>query len=564
MEQQDQDQVAALATDQFVWPHIVLERVSDHMKREEWEKAFQLLSDYVHKNPYHGDLWHDLGEYHERAQQYDLAGTAYRKAIEYGNCKSGETEYKLARTLMRQGKSDEAVGWLERSLRSSLSSLEELDSDGIWETMRTDPRFVHLFSPRVADDIGRDAGWRTDLQYLKSRMEQAHYELFGRETPLTRDVWEAAIEQLDQRIPTLEDHEIAVGLMKIVALAGDGHTRAFPFDIEKGYLARQSELFAVVPVLFYFFEDGLFIRAARKDYAEAVGARVLRIGNTPAEQVLERISPVVFQDNIMQVKRHGPSLLACPAILHALGMTESPHYLDVLLQQEQNEPFTMRFQKDASAPHQARSFPVDPEQWATMRDTTQPQPLWLKDRSNLYWFEYLEERKIVYCQYNGVNNKEEETLADFSERLFTFIEAHEVQALILDLRANGGGNLTTYRPLLHGLIRCQKINQKGRFFALIGRQTFSAAQHFTGQLDLHTQVIFVGEPSGSRPQFVGEGNNFTLPFSGLNVNASNLFWQTTFAIDRRMWMPPDICAEFTSQHYKTNRDPALEAIFAVL
>ena len=199
-----------------------------------------------------------------------------------------------------------------------------------------------------------------------------------------------------------------------------------------------------------------------------------------------------------------------------------------------------------------------------MRDTTQPQPLWLKKSGNLYWFEYLEEKKVVYCQYNGVRNKDEETLSVFSERLFAFIEAHEVQALILDVRLNGGGDLTTHRPLLHNIIRCSKINQKGHFFAIIGRDTFSAAQHLTGQLDTHTQVIFVGEPSGSRPQFVGEGNSFILPFSGLNVNVSNLFWQTTFAYDRRMWIPPDIRAEFTSQHYKTNRDPALEAIFVAL
>ena len=73
MEQQDQDQISALTADQPVWPHIVLERVSDHMKREEWKSAFQLLSAYVKENPHHGDLWHELGEYHEGTQRYDLA-----------------------------------------------------------------------------------------------------------------------------------------------------------------------------------------------------------------------------------------------------------------------------------------------------------------------------------------------------------------------------------------------------------------------------------------------------------------------------------------------------------
>ena len=339
------DQAFAPTIDQLVRLQSMLEHVPEPDKGSESENAFQLLCSYVQENPYHGDLWHELGEHYERRQQYDLARAAYHKALEYGNCKSGMTEYQLARTLVCQDKIDEASGWLEQALRHSLRALKELDSHAIWEPLRGDPRFAHLFSPRVADNIDRSEGWRGDLTYLKARMEQTHHELFGRETPLTRDIWEAAIAQLDQRISTLEDHEIAVGLMKIVALAGDGHTRIFPFFVEQGYLSRQKGLFAVVPAMFHLFEDGLFIRAAREDYAEAVGARVLRIGGTPAEHVLESISPVVFQDNFMQVKRHGPPLLACPAILHALGMVESREYLDVLLQKEQDEPFAVRDRK---------------------------------------------------------------------------------------------------------------------------------------------------------------------------------------------------------------------------
>lgn len=104
----------------------------------------------------------------------------------------------------------------------------------------------------------------------------------------------------------------------------------------------------------------------------------------------------------------------------------------------------------------------------------------------------------------------------------------------------------------------------GSLFALIGRHTFSAAQHFINQLDTHTEVTFVGECSGSRPQFVGEGNPFRLPYSGLDVNISNRFWQGTFALDGRLWIAPHIRAEFTSHDYRANRDPALEAILAEL
>jgi tetratricopeptide (TPR) repeat protein len=536
----------------------------DPKGREKWGEKFEELRTYLAHNPYHGDLWFVLGNIYEHQQEYKQAETAYRKSVECGNRWIGKGEYHLARTLVHLQQHDDAYEWLKKSFRISLRALDELNSDPIWTPLRSDPRFADILPPSEANKMERNEGWQSDLSHLARWMELAHYDLFGRETSLTREVWQTALEQLEKRLPHLEDHEIVVEIMKIVVLANDGHSVAYPFGIKEGYLAGQSELFGLVPVMFYLFEDGLFIRAAAEPYTQAVGARVLQIGLLPAEEALKRVNSLVFRDNAMQVKRHGPLLLSCPALLHALKIGENRKYLDVLLQQKEQEPFTLRFHSDPHVPTNLVWYSAEPAQWLSMREKAQSVPLWLKDVTNDYWFEYLAEKNVVYCQYNNVYNKKEEALAAFSERLFGFIETHDVQALVLDLRLNGGGDLTTHQPLLHGIIRCQKINQKGSFFALISRHTFSAAQHFTNQLDTHTNVTFVGEPSGSRPQFVGEGNRFTLPFSGLHVNASNLFWQSTYAFDRRMWIPPAIFTPMTSHDYQTGRDPALEAIFHIL
>lgn len=545
-----------------VLPPDLLERVRGCVQRGEEEETIELLSTFAARNPFHGDLWHLLGRYYEQIHDYSKAIEAYQQAIACGNRWSGAAEYQLARVLEGQGRSDEAAAWLERSLRLSLGALKDLESDSIWEQRRADARFTRIFTPRIPDTIERDEGWRIDLAYLAMRMEQAHYDLFGRETGLKEDLWRAAIEALDRRIPALEDHAIVVELMKIVALAGDGHTNLFPFGVAKGQIGAQKDLFHYAPLMFYLFEDGLFVRAAKAEYAEAVGARVLRIGTVTAEEALERVELLVFHDNAMQIKRQGPLLLSCPALVHALGISECKVAIELQLQRGQEAPFNVRLQRDGSVPPWFVWNAVEPGEWVSMRDAKQEKFLWLKN-SDLYWFEYLEDRKMVYCQYNGVREKADESLAAFSERLYNFIESHDVQALVIDLRHNGGGDLTTHRPLLHTIIRSQKVNQRGRLFALIGRHTFSAAQHFTNQLDTHTEVTFVGECSGSRPQFVGEGNGFELPYSGLSVNASNLFWQSTYAMDRRMWIAPHIRAELSSQDYRTNRDPALDAVFAI-
>ena len=70
----------------------------------------------------------------------------------------------------------------------------------------------------------------------------------------------------------------------------------------------------------------------------------------------------------------------------------------------------------------------------------------------------------------------------------------------------------------------------------------------------------MGEPTGSSPNFVGEEEFFTLPYSKLQANVSELFWQISWPRDRRTWIAPLLYSPPRFAAYQTNRDPALEAI----
>ena len=118
--------------------------------------------------------------------------------------------------------------------------------------------------------------------------------------------------------------------------------------------------------------------------------------------------------------------------------------------------------------------------------------------------------------------------------------------------------------LIHEIIRCDKINQKGKLFTIIGRRTFSAAMNLTVDLERNTHMLFVGEPTGSSPNFVGEGNQIILPYSGITINASSWYHQRSSPGDQRTWIAPDIPAFLTSQDYKSNIDPAIDAILDYL
>jgi hypothetical protein len=186
--------------------------------------------------------------------------------------------------------------------------------------------------------------------------------------------------------------------------------------------------------------------------------------------------------------------------------------------------------------------------------------LWLSAPSDAYWFKYLPEEKILYVQFNQVSNKDSESLEAFFKRVMAFAEANPVDRFALDVRLNGGGNNYLNRPIIHGFIRSDKINQSGRLFTIIGRQTFSAAMNFVNAMKLNTQTLFVGEPTGARPNSYGDNAPLILPNSRIAVRLSTLWWQDMDPRDVRLYQAPDLAADLTIADYRAGRDPALEVI----
>lgn len=125
-----------------------------------------------------------------------------------------------------------------------------------------------------------------------------------------------------------------------------------------------------------------------------------------------------------------------------------------------------------------------------------------------------------------------ERLSAFSRRLELLVAAQAPRRVVLDMRYNGGGDNTTYGPLLGLLQRNQAFNQPGRLYVLIGRQTFSAATNFVTELERSVAPIFVGEPTGGS-RIYGDTRPQTLPHSQLVVLISARYWQKSTPGDQR-------------------------------
>ncbi len=382
--------------------------------------------------------------------------------------------------------------------------------------------------------------WREDLRFLADELPKRHKNLFHR---MSREQFETAVKRLDERIPTLQRHQIIIELGRIFAMVGDGHTLLNLLS-SKGGLRRY-------PLRLYWFKDGIFVQAATSEYAQLAGARVVMIGRSTAEDAYKTIGQVVQYENEIKSRDDIPERMVVPEILHTLDVIDDMEKARFVVER-QGKQLTV----ELSPMEKGKEY-----NWIEMRGgSTNPTPLWLKDPQNAYWFEYLPEARTVYVQYNSVRQKREESFPDFVKRVFDLVEANPVEKLILDIRQNGGGDYNFTLPLTHAIIRCQKINQKGKLFTIIGRNTFSAALLFAIDLERHTETIFVGEPTGAKPNNYSENGPFELPNSGLTASVSTHYFQPAFPWDARQWIAPHYAAELASEEYRNNQDPALNFI----
>ena len=391
--------------------------------------------------------------------------------------------------------------------------------------------------------------WREDLAFLRTEMPARHANLFH---AMTRAQFDSALQAIDQRLPRIARHQVIVELEKLAALVGDGHSNVSPWR-------DTSAVFQQLPVALYWFEDGIFVRATTKEYAALLGARVVRIGGVRAEEALARVRPLISRDNEMGVRAWTPVLLTMPEVLHAIGLSADPTRATFLLE-------TTTGRREVSLPATGR-FPMLTGEtdltwtkrpgWADARERA-PEPPWLSDPQNKYWYRYLAETHSLYCQLNAIQQNPEDSLRVFFARAIATADSARAERFVLDLRLNGGGDGSLNRDIVRSLIK-SRYDAPGRLVVITGRRTWSAAQMLINELENIADVVFVGEPSASKGNVFGDSKKIVLPNSRLTVRVSSLYWQQSDPRDTREFIPVTVSAPLTFADYASGRDPALEA-----
>jgi hypothetical protein len=387
--------------------------------------------------------------------------------------------------------------------------------------------------------LSRDEGWTEDIQFLVDQMRSLHPDLFH---GVAEPAFDAAIDDLLTELPRLNDDEVLVGVMHLVAMISshgrDGHMGVWPPD--------NPDAVHRFPIRVWEFPEGLFITGARQPNGDLVGSRIVSVEGVPIRDVFRRLDPVVPRDSPSNLRAARSVFLTSAEVLAGLGIADDP--LRMVLEVEGPDGRRRTATVDVI---DAGTYAEWIGGWELLLPARED-VLFLQDAAAPYLVEYLAPTRTLYVQYNVVREHSSQVVAAITQAM----RGHPVDRMVLDLRSNGGGEAGGYRELLRFLGRSE-FDPPGRLAVLIGRLTFSAGVSLASRLREQTQAAFLGEDSGGAPQFFANPDTITLPNSGLRaLVATGSFGHPD---DPRLTLEPDIAVPYTSTDYFAGVDPVLEA-----
>ena len=515
-------------------------------KLETAEEYLILLSS---DNPYNGGYQYSLGKIYNKLKEFRKSTTHLKKAQELGIFY--RSNYYLACNYIGIGNLDSALYYLEEHMVTPMNGQhpnEDPLADSAFIALHNHAGYLSLLPPKIDDSTNTIENWITDIDYFSAMLKKTYYDPFYK---IDESTWDNIIEKLKKDVPTLKDEEIIVRLSQFLALMGDGH-----MNINDHFMPGKRRFQSKkLPITTKLFSDGCYIIGASEKYKGLLGAKIIKVNDVDFAKVFDTISTTISVDNEMGYKFLFNSFFRKMNILHGLGLSNSTNHIDIeyVIDGKKEKDTIFSVEDNSDFPELIRYHTYFEKEYPMFLNN------YRKGNIKWYWFKFLEDEKILYVQINGITSLPDNPLPKFCDSINDLINNNDLLAFVLDIRNNGGGN-SNYNINILELMLTKKINIKGKSFTVIGPNTFSAAQNLTNIIENYTETIFIGEPTGSSPNFIGEISPFKLPYSGLVINSSNIYHQNGYSSDTRNWVPPDIYVDFTFEQFENGIDPIMEEL----
>jgi len=399
--------------------------------------------------------------------------------------------------------------------------------------------------------------WKQDISILVEKVEKYHPAPWEN---ISKDKFIASAEQIIQHSSGWGKTKIVVEVMKLTASLGDGHSEVSLNNIEEFNLWY--------PVRLELFRDGLYITGIESGQKDLLEAKVLKMGGTGSEEVLNRISELISLDDIRGLPRRVTNYISNAVILNELDVAENLHSMkmELLTSEGNNVSIDMTPEKWKMATNWAYNKTTVPTDKPSVSIYDEKElPLFLKNVVNereAYWFEYLPEEKCLFFQFNDVHNSGSESFSEFIARMFNYYDENSemISKYVIDIRFNEGGDGSLLKPLVHEFIKRSEMLPQGSLYIITGNNTFSAASNFIAQMINNTSVVTVGDIASGPLNWCSDIIKFGLPENNILVNLSTMAWQGGHPTDKRGFYPPEVYIPLNSPDFFMLRDKPLEII----
>jgi len=194
--------------------------------------------------------------------------------------------------------------------------------------------------------------------------------------------------------------------------------------------------FVQLPVTLQHFADGYFVTSVSTDQVSLNRAKLVAVGNTPIDQVLCALEPVIAHENEYWFQMLAAQGLVNLGVMRGLGFLPN------------SGPALYTFRLDSggqAAVDLSKAGPVQARALDSPAGFIPPLQSSNGNYSSIYW----QPSKTVYVRIASFN------ASDGGQQLATQTEAlldqNPVDNLIIDVRDDGGGDLTVAFPLLAGV-----------------------------------------------------------------------------------------------------------------
>jgi hypothetical protein len=405
---------------------------------------------------------------------------------------------------------------------------------------------------------------RQDIDYFRQLV------VFDRSfSNAARAAAEHEIDTLESSPTVLPEPKLRVALMRVLALADNGHTHINSDD------KLQPQM---LPIGVRLFSDGLYVLAARPDYGDILGGRVVAIDGQPFDTVMRELE--TLRGGTALWRRYLASdMITTQDILYGVGIASDPDRSTWTVSMPdgttRSRVITAYRPKNNNDPSRDTHRWLSPEPvkglgWMSFKPDAVPATN--ADFDQTFRAVRVPSSCAMLIQLKSNVDVGKEHIADFISATTSEMKAKPPCAAILDMRYNGGGDYTNTYSFAHRLPSL--IAPGGRMFVLTAPSTFSAAITTTAFLKDAggDRVTILGEPVGDRLAFFSEGYRGCLPHAHLCVRYQTgkhdyqhpctdwhvCYWLNWFYPVRVKTLQPDEMIIMSFADWRAGHDPAYE------